>query len=152
MREFGRNNEQNYLTLVINCYCVSYMNPGRFLSRSSKVGSCLFEAGSWERRGDIFHILQCKKFSWFCSWDPKSAKLKCLTREIKVLQNKVSWRKRKIKMQRKKPLKTHLWKNNAKKGICLLCFHANKKINFQHYRETKIAVKPRNANFSCLLK
>ena len=77
------------------------------------------------------------KISRFRGWDLKSAKLKCRqqyffssTAELKC-RKKVSRRKREIKMPRKTPLKTHLWKKNAMKMHYFLFYFSELEILFQ---------------------
>ena len=49
-----------------------------------------------------------------------------LCHEIKMPQNKVCRPKREIKMPRKKPLKTHLWKKTYKNFFCFVFLKLNK--------------------------
>ena len=85
----------------------------------------------------------------FRGWDLKSAKLKCRqqyffssTVELKC-RKKVSRRKREIKMPRKTPLKTYLWKKNAMKMHCFLFYFSELDIFFQK-QDFDIYIKGKN--------
>ena len=65
MLELGRNNERNYLTMFMNCYCVYYMNPGRFLSRSNRWDSTCLKQDPGKGGVILFIYFRAKIFRGF---------------------------------------------------------------------------------------